>query len=71
MIPGVGFFYSGLLRRKNALSMIWLSMMTVAVVSFQVSFFFCLLPPWAHSVPSVVLLGVCILLQTKLAFTWA
>ena len=38
MIPGVGFFYSGLLRRKNALSMIWASMMTLAVVSFQVSF---------------------------------
>jgi ammonia channel protein AmtB len=37
MIPGVGYFYSGLLRRKNALSMIWLSMMTLAVVSFQVS----------------------------------
>jgi Ammonium Transporter Family len=37
MIPGVGFFYSGLLRRKNALSMIWLSMVTLAVVSFQVS----------------------------------
>jgi hypothetical protein len=37
MIPGVGFFYSGLLRRKNALSMIYLSMMTLAVVSFQVS----------------------------------
>lgn len=36
MIPGVGFFYSGLLRRKNALSMIYLSMMTLAVVSFQV-----------------------------------
>ncbi|OBZ78451.1 Ammonium transporter 1 [Grifola frondosa] len=36
MIPGVGFFYSGLLRRKNALSMIWASMMTVAVVSFSV-----------------------------------
>ncbi|KIJ11108.1 ammonia channel transporter family protein [Paxillus involutus ATCC 200175] len=35
MIPGVGFFYSGLLRRKNALSMIYLSMMTVAMVSFQ------------------------------------
>ncbi|KAH8075987.1 ammonium transporter [Cristinia sonorae] len=35
MIPGLGFFYSGLLRRKNALSMIWLSMMTLAVVSFQ------------------------------------
>jgi Amt family ammonium transporter len=42
MIPGVGFFYSGLLRRKNALSMIYLSMVTVAVVSFQVglSFFY-------------------------------
>ncbi|TDL17525.1 ammonium transporter [Rickenella mellea] len=35
MIPGVGFFYSGLLRRKNALSMIYASMMCVAVVSFQ------------------------------------
>lgn len=35
MVPGVGFFYSGLLRRKNALSMIYLSMMTMAVVSFQ------------------------------------
>lgn len=37
MIPGVGFFYSGLLRRKNALSMIWLSMVVLATVSFQVS----------------------------------
>ena len=37
MIPGVGFFYSGLLRRKNALSMIFVSMMAVAVVSFQAS----------------------------------
>jgi hypothetical protein len=36
MVPGVGFFYSGLLRRKNALSMISLSMITLAVVSFQV-----------------------------------
>jgi Amt family ammonium transporter len=35
MVPGVGFFYSGLLRRKNALSLIYLSMMSVAVVSFQ------------------------------------
>jgi len=37
MIPGVGFFYSGLARRKSALSLIWLSMMATAVVSFQVS----------------------------------
>ncbi|KAF8885347.1 ammonium transporter [Infundibulicybe gibba] len=35
MIPGVGFFYSGLLRRKNALSMIYVSLLSVAVVSFQ------------------------------------
>ncbi|KAL7410359.1 ammonium transporter AmtB-like domain-containing protein [Mrakia frigida] len=35
MIPGVGFFYSGLLRRKNALSMMYLSMAGLAVVSFQ------------------------------------
>ncbi|EPE08596.1 ammonium transporter mep2 [Ophiostoma piceae UAMH 11346] len=35
MIPGVGFFYSGLARRKSALSLIWLSMMSIAVVSFQ------------------------------------
>ncbi|KAF9456963.1 ammonium transporter [Collybia nuda] len=35
MIPGLGFFYSGLLRRKNALSMIFTSMMAIGVVSFQ------------------------------------
>jgi hypothetical protein len=37
MVPGIGFFYCGLLRRKNGLSMIYLSMGTVAVVAFQVS----------------------------------
>jgi Amt family ammonium transporter len=35
MIPGVGFFYSGLARRKSALSLIWLSVMSAAVTSFQ------------------------------------
>lgn len=35
MIPGLGFFYSGLLRRKNALSMIFTSVASIAVVSFQ------------------------------------
>lgn len=35
MIPGVGFFYSGLARRKSALSLILLSMVSVAVISFQ------------------------------------
>ncbi|KAI8624743.1 ammonium transporter [Xylariaceae sp. FL1651] len=35
MIPGVGFFYSGLARRKSALSLIMLSMLSVAVVDFQ------------------------------------
>ena len=38
MIPGVGFFYSGLLRRKNALSMMYTSLASIAVVSFQVGF---------------------------------
>ena len=40
MVPGVGFFYSGLLRRKNGLSMIYLSVGTIAVVSFQVCLVF-------------------------------
>ncbi|CAG9938314.1 unnamed protein product [Clonostachys rosea f. rosea IK726] len=35
MIPGVGFFYSGLARRKSALSLIWLSIMSVGVTCFQ------------------------------------
>lgn len=37
MIPGVALFYSGLLRRKNALSQLWLGMVGIGVVSFQVS----------------------------------
>jgi Amt family ammonium transporter len=35
MIPGVGFFYSGLARRKSALSLIWLSLISTGVVGFQ------------------------------------
>ncbi|KDN41602.1 putative high affinity ammonium transporter [Tilletiaria anomala UBC 951] len=35
MIPGLGFFYAGLLRRKNALAMIWMSMCVFAVVSIE------------------------------------
>jgi hypothetical protein len=37
MIPGIAFFYSGLLRRKNALSQLWVGMVGIGVVSFQVS----------------------------------
>jgi Amt family ammonium transporter len=36
MIPGVGYFYSGMARSKNALSLIMLSVISIAVVSFQV-----------------------------------
>jgi len=36
MIPGIGFFYSGLLRRKNAASMLWQSLTVLSTVSFQV-----------------------------------
>ena len=35
MIPGVGFFYSGLARRKSALALIWLSLMSIAITGFQ------------------------------------
>ncbi|KAH8919236.1 ammonium transporter [Atractiella rhizophila] len=35
MTPGVGFLYSGLLRRKNALSMLYLSLAVYAVITFQ------------------------------------
>ncbi len=36
MVPGVGYLYSGLLRRKNALGQIYMSLMVLSVVSFQV-----------------------------------
>ncbi|RUS33985.1 ammonium transporter AmtB-like domain-containing protein [Jimgerdemannia flammicorona] len=35
MIPGIGYFYSGMSRSKNALSLIMLSVISVAIVSFQ------------------------------------
>ncbi|CAF2910067.1 unnamed protein product [Rotaria sp. Silwood2] len=35
MIPGIGLFYSGMTKRKSALSLLWLSLMTTAVISFQ------------------------------------
>ncbi|CAG8573151.1 5262_t:CDS:2 [Funneliformis caledonium] len=35
MIPGVGYFYSGMARSKNALSLIMLSCLSVAVVMVQ------------------------------------
>lgn len=35
MIPGLGFFYAGLLRKKSALSMIWMSMTVLSVVTFE------------------------------------
>ncbi|KAI9767455.1 MAG: hypothetical protein M1840_005684 [Geoglossum simile] len=35
MVPGLGFLYSGLARRKSALSMIWVCMGSFAVITFQ------------------------------------
>ncbi|KAF2722746.1 ammonium transporter [Polychaeton citri CBS 116435] len=35
MIPGIGLFYSGLARRKSALSLIVICLLSVAVTSFQ------------------------------------
>ena len=59
MVPGVGFFYAGLLRRKNGLSMIYLSVGTLAVVSFQVSVKYGRsLSVYVKRDASVVLLGI-------------
>lgn len=35
MIPGLGFLYSGLARRKSALSLMWACMMAGSVITFQ------------------------------------
>jgi Amt family ammonium transporter len=35
MVPGIGFLYSGLSRRKSALSLIWVCMMSFSVIVFQ------------------------------------
>jgi hypothetical protein len=35
MIPGLAFLYSGLARRKSALSMIWACMFSASVITFQ------------------------------------
>jgi ammonium transporter, Amt family len=35
MVPGVAFLYSGLARRKSALSLIWVCMMSFSVTVFQ------------------------------------
>ncbi|KAI0966338.1 ammonium transporter MEP1 [Xylaria arbuscula] len=35
MVPGIAFLYSGLSRRKSALSLIWVCMMSFSVIIFQ------------------------------------
>lgn len=35
MIPGLGFFYSGLARRKSALALILLTLIAIGVVGFE------------------------------------
>jgi len=35
MVPGLGFLYSGLARRKSALSMIFACMASCSVITFQ------------------------------------
>lgn len=39
MIPGVGYFYSGMARSKSALSLIMLSCWSMAIVYVQVIFY--------------------------------
>ena len=43
MMPGLGYFYAGLARRKSALSLILVCVMAYCVVSFQWYF-------WGYSV---------------------
>jgi Amt family ammonium transporter len=35
MVPGLAFLYSGLARRKSALSLIWACMASASVITFQ------------------------------------
>lgn len=35
MVPGLGFLYSGLARRKSALSLMWACMIAGSVICFQ------------------------------------
>jgi len=35
MVPGLGFLYSGLARRKSALSLMWACMVAGSVINFQ------------------------------------
>ncbi|ODV74810.1 ammonium permease MEP2 [Cyberlindnera jadinii NRRL Y-1542] len=35
MVPGIGLLYSGLSRKKHALSLLWASLMAASLVSFQ------------------------------------
>ncbi len=37
MTPGIGFFYAGMVNSRNALSMIFTSLLSIAVVTFQVN----------------------------------
>ena len=34
-LPGLGYLYSGLTRRKNALTLLFLSILSLAITSFQ------------------------------------
>ena len=38
MIPGMGLFYSGSSAKCSAISMMWLSMMTISVIGLQVQY---------------------------------
>lgn len=46
MMPGLGYFYAGLARRKSALSLILVCVMAYCVTSFQWYF-------WGYSVRSI------------------
>lgn len=51
VVPGVGFLYSGLARKKHALSLIWASVMACCLITFQ-WFFWGFSLTFSHSVKS-------------------
>lgn len=56
MIPGVGYFYSGMARQKNALSLIMACVLSLVVVSVEVIKMNCL--NWLTHFFIVVYMGI-------------
>jgi len=71
LAAGVGFFYSGLLRRKSALSALYVSMASIAVVTVQVCMtLFNKMIAILIIFPSVVFVGFYFVVQRRECTFW-